>query len=487
MSKRVEPPVTNCDLLVRGARLFDGTGAPPRVADVAVAGDRILAVGDLGERYKSGNVVEASGLGLAPGFIDAHTHDDRAVLSSPGMPMKVSQGVTSVIGGNCGVSLAPLTGVDPPPPLNLLGDRSWFKFPTMAQYLQTVEDSPAAVNISVFAGHTSLRAGAMDSLDRPATRSEIAAMAAKLDECLDAGCIGMSTGLAYPPAINAPTDEVVALCEVVSAHNGIYATHMRNEKAQVVQSVEETVSIGERAKVPVVISHHKCTGRDNWGLTVQTLARIEQARRGARINLDVYPYTASSTVLIEEWAAGAESVRVTWSEPHPEINGRDLYDISREWELDMPATVAKLQPAGAIYFQMDEADLQRVLQFQDAMVGSDGLPHDAVPHPRLWGTFPRVLGHYARELGVLSMEEAVRRMTSVPAKVFGLQDRGEVCPGAFADLVLFDPDNVLDRASFDCPTQAAAGILQVWVNGQSVWADGAASGNRPGRVLRRTA
>ncbi len=311
-------------------------------------------------------------------------------------------------------------------------------------------------------------------------------MAARLAECLSAGALGLSTGLAYPPANAAPTDEVVALCDVIAESGGIYATHMRDEKAGVVDSVKETVDIGRRAGVPVVISHHKCTGRPNWGRSKQTLELIAQARRRQPVNLDVYPYTASSTVLIEQWVGGAEKVKVTWSEPHPEMNGKDLTDICHEWELPMPETVARLQPAGAIYFQMDEADLRRILCFERAMIGSDGLPHDAVPHPRLWGTFPRVLGHYVRDLGLLSLEEAVHKMTGVPAAVFGLVDRGQLRPGAFADLVLFNPDAVIDRAGFDKPTETSSGIEKVWVNGQLVWEDAQETGHHPGRLLRRT-
>lgn len=475
------------DLLIENATVIDGTGAPRRVADVAVTGDRIEAVGDLSGNCEAAVRRNASGLVLAPGFIDAHTHDDRAVLSSPDMRMKVSQGVTTVIGGNCGVSLAPLTGIEPPPPLNLLGGKDWYRFASMREYTQAVDASPPAVNIAVFAGHTTLRAGACADLQAPASAAEIDQMTERLAECLDGGCIGLSTGLAYPPALNAPTDEVVALCDVIADRGGIYATHMRNEKEGVIDSINETIDIGKRASVPVVISHHKCTGRPNWGKSQQTLALIEAARAGQTVDLDVYPYTASSTVLIEAWVGGAEKVLVTWSEPHPEVNGMDLSDICAQWGLGIPETVTRLQPAGAIYFQMDEADLQRILCFDRAMVGSDGLPHDAVPHPRLWGTFPRVLGHYSRDLGLLSLEQAINKMTGIPAGVFGLSDRGEIRPGACADLVLLDPDTVIDRATFETPTEPAAGIEEVWVNGTAVWRNSECSGARPGRMLRREA
>ncbi|MDH3414121.1 MAG: amidohydrolase family protein, partial [Gammaproteobacteria bacterium] len=301
------------------------------------------------------------------------------------------------------------------------------------------------------------------------------------------GCIGMSTGLAYPPAINAPTDEVVQLATCVARHGGIYTTHMRNERDGVVDSVRETLEIGKRANVPVVISHHKCSGRENFGLTKKTLPLIAEARKRQQVNLDVYPYTASSTVLLADWVGGAEKVLVTWSEPHPECAGRVFEDIRREWGVSVEEAAERLQPAGAIYYQMDEADLRRVLAFEDAMIGSDGLPHDTHPHPRLWGTFPRVLGHYVREEKLFPLEQAVRRMTSVPAAVFGLKDRGALRQGAYADLVIFDPEAVIDAATFESPTLMAPGIDRVMVNGRPVWQEGASTDARPGRVLSRAA
>ena len=477
---------TTCDLLIHSGDVIDGTGAARAHLDVAVTGDRIVAVGDhLDLHIDATSKIDASGLVVAPGFIDAHTHDDRAVLSGPDMTPKVSQGVTSVVTGNCGASLAPFAGREPPPPMNLLGDASWYRFPTMREYMAAVEASPPALNLAPLVGHTALRAVAMDDVYRAATAPEITRMEALLDEALEAGCIGMSTGLAYPPAFEAPTDEVVALASRLGAHGGIYATHMRDEAAGVLESVRETLEIGERAGVPVVISHHKCSGRESWGMSRDTLAAIARARARQSVNLDVYPYVASSTVLLADWVAGAERVIVTWSEPRPECEGRDFERIRSEWGCTMEEAVERLSPAGAIYFKMDEEDLRRILRFQDAMIGSDGLPHDTFPHPRLWGTFPRVLGHYCRDLGLFSLEEAVYRMTGVPARVFGLTGRGALRPGAFADIVLFDPDRIADEADFGAPTRPARGIYQVIVNGKQVWRGGEWTGAKPGRVLRR--
>ena len=477
---------TTCDLLIHSGDVIDGTGAARAHLDVAVAGDRIVAVGDhLDLHIDATSKIDASGLIVAPGFIDAHTHDDRAVLSGPDMTPKVSQGVTSVVTGNCGASLAPFAGREPPPPMNLLGDASWYRFPTMREYMDAVEASPPALNLAPLVGHTALRAAAMDDVYRAATAAEITHMETLLDEALAAGCIGMSTGLAYPPALEAPTDEVVALASRLGAHGGLYATHMRDESSGVLDSIRETLEIGERAGVPVVISHHKCSGRANWGRSRDTLAAIARARAKQSVNLDVYPYVAGSTVLLADWIADAERVLVTWSAPHPDLRGRDFESIRSEWGCSVEEAVERLSPAGGIYFKMDEEDLRRILRFQDAMIGSDGLPHDTFPHPRLWGTFPRVLGRYSRDLGLFSLEEAVYRMTGVPARVFGLADRGAVRSGAFADIVLFDPERISDEADFSAPTRPARGIYQVIVNGKQVWRGGEWTGAKPGRILRR--
>ena len=476
-----------CDLILRGGTVIDGTGAPRRAVDVAVDGDRIAAVGRL-DAMRATREVDASGLVVAPGFIDAHTHDDRAVLSDPGMACKVSQGVTTVVTGNCGVSLAPLTGCEPPPPLNLLGGEDWYRFPTFAAYREELEGSPPALNVAMQVGHTALRALVMDGVDRPATPAEIARMVELADEGMRAGCIGFSTGLAYPPARNAPTEEVIALAHRVAAHGGMHSTHMRDEEGGVLDSIRETMRIGRETSVAIVISHHKCAGRENWGRTRETLALIAEAQAEQSLDLDVYPYVAGSTVLLMEIVSRSEKVLVSWSEPHPEVAGRPLDAIAREWGCEVERAVERLQPAGGIYFMMDEDDLARILAFPGAMIGSDGLPHDVFPHPRLWGTFPRVLGRYARDQGLVGLEDAVYRMSGKPAAVFGLDGRGEVGVGAHADLVLFDPDEIADTATFEEPARPAAGIRSVYVNGREVWADGAAvvsSGPGPGRLLRR--
>ncbi|MEE8545100.1 MAG: D-aminoacylase [Alphaproteobacteria bacterium] len=484
MTDETAPPA-RCDLAISGATVIDGTGAPGVAADVAVTAERIVGVGDLAGTVAM-REIEASGLVLAPGFIDVHTHDDRALLATPEMAMKVSQGVTTVVVGNCGVSLSPLIPVGaPPPPLDLLGEADDYRFPTVAEYARALERSPPATNAGVLVGHSTLRVGAMADLGRAASEAEIAAMRERLAEGMAAGAIGFSSGLFYRPSAAASTDETAALAEVAGAAGGLYTAHIRDEADRVAEALEEAFEIGRRARAQVVISHHKVSGTRNFGRTVETLALFERARASQPIGLDVYPYVAASTVLDPALLRDATRTLVTWSKARPDLAGRELSEIAELLGCDEGEAAARLQPAGAVYFLMDEADVRRVLSNSHAMIGSDGLPHDIHPHPRLWGTFPRVLGHYARELGLFPLEEAVRRMTGLSAQVFGFADRGTVRPGAFADLVLFDAGAVRDEATFDEPLRAAAGIELVMVNGETVWQGGESSGARPGRVLRR--
>jgi len=473
------------DLIVRGGTLYDGTGAPGRRADVGVTGDRIAAVGDL-SAATADQVFDAAGKAVAPGFIDVHTHDDRALLSNPDMAMKTSQGVTTVVVGNCGVSLSPLS-IDrrPPPPLDLLGDADWYRFPRMADYMAAVDAAPAAVNAACLVGHGTLRVGAMDDLLRPATPAEIDAMKERLAEGLAAGAIGMSTGLFYRPANAAPTEEVIALAELLEPARALYTTHMRDEGEGVMDSLQETFRIGREAGVRAIISHHKVIGTPNFGRSQETLALIERTRGEQDIGLDCYPYVAASTVLDSNRLERCSRVMVTWSTKHPDVSGRDLADIAAEWGISQVEAVDRLNPAGAIYFMMDEADVRRILSYPHTIVASDGLPHDSHPHPRLWGTFPRVLGHYSRDVGLFPLEEAVRRMTTLPAERFGLTGRGRIAVGAHADITVFDPETVIDSATFEAPATPARGIERVFVNGKAVWAGGASTGARPGRLLRR--
>ena len=474
----------HADLLIRNARLIDGTGGPSREGGLAIEDDSIVALGDV-SAISASSEIDAGGKALAPGFIDVHTHDDRALLSDPLMTCKVSQGVTTVVAGNCGVSLAPLA-IDrrPPPPLDLVCEQGAGFFPEFGDYLAALDAEPPAVNALCQVGHASLRVGAMDSLDRAADAGEVKTMCARLEKALEAGAIGLSTGLYYAPAVAAPTEEVVELAKVAGGKEAIHSTHMRDEGDHIVESLEETFHIGREGRVPVVISHHKCSGASNFGRSVETLPIIEQARQKQPLGLDAYPYVAGSTVLESDRLMESSRIIVTWSKARPEVSGRDLTDIAEEMGLPLKETADALSPAGGIFFMMDEEDVRRILAFPHTMIGSDGLPHDEFPHPRLWGTFPRVLGHYARDVGLFSLEQAVHKMTGLSAGRFGLRDRGVLRVGAKADMVLFDPETVIDSATFEDPKRPAAGIEQVWVNGRAVWRDGATTGDRPGRAVR---
>jgi len=485
MSTRFAPAAATFDLVIADAWVLDGSGGPGYRADVAVDGERIAAIGapdSLHGRQRE----DARGLALAPGFIDVHTHDDRAVLDDPGVFNKLSQGVTTVIAGNCGISLAPWRADrEPPAPLSLIGGQADFRFERFRDYLDAVDAARPAVNVAAMVGHSTLRIAEVADLGRAADAAEIERMRARLREAMQAGAIGFSSGLFYQPSRAAPNSEVIELVRESGAHGGVYASHLRDEYDGVLEAIDEAVDAGEAARTPVVLSHHKCAGPANWGRTVETLARIDERRRRHWVGLDAYPYTAGSTVLDPDYVDGLIRILVSWSTPHPEQAGRDLSDIAADWRVDQKEAARRLHPAGAVYFQMREDDVRRVLSHDRTMIGSDGLPHDAHPHPRLWGAFPRVLGHYCRDEGLFHLPEAVRRMTALSADSFGLKRRGRIAPGLAADLVLFDPDTIADRATFAEPKQAAAGIRAVWVGGACALRDAHATGERRGRVLRR--
>ena len=475
------------DLCIDGATVVDGSGAPAYVADVGVRGGTIAAIGQLA-KSPAQQRINANGQVLSPGFIDVHTHDDRALLIAGMMESKLSQGVTTVVTGNCGLSLAPgrLRGAIPPP-LDLIATPDWLRFARFGDYLQALEEGAIAVNAMCLVGHLTLRANVMDSLDRAATDAECATMRQLLAEALAAGAWGMSTGTFYAPARHASADEIVAVGEPLRGAGGIYATHMRNEAEQVCESLEETFSIGRRLGVRVLISHHKLAGIANHGRSRETLELIAATMQRQPVSLDAYPYHASSTVLRPEFIARASAVRVSWSEKHPDQAGRLLADIAADWQCDQDTAAGRLMPAGAIYFMMDEEDVRRILAFPKTMIGSDGMPHDDSPHPRLWGTFPRVLGHYCREQQLFDLATAIHKMSGLPASELGLSGRGTIAENHAADLVLFDPQTVTDAASYDEPRSAATGISHVWVNGRLAYTPGVLHDQSAGQLLRRPA
>ena len=317
------------DLVIRNATVVDGTRTPRYQADIGVHAGKIAAIGKIPDKGKS--EINAAGQIAAPGFIDAHTHDDRLMLSSPDMSPKVSQGVTTVVAGNCGISLAPAPkGMRAPVavPLDLLDDEGgWFRFGTFRQYVQELKAKPAATNCALLVGHSMLRVQTMDGVDRPASKAEIAKMRDLVAEAMEAGAIGLSTGLYYEPARAAPTEEVIEICRPLTERNGIYCTHMRDEGDRVVESLEESFRIGRELGVAVVISHHKVVGAGNHGRSAETLPIIEKAMRSQPIGLDCYPYHASSTILSTGRTGNATKVLVTWSKPHPEVAGMELTEI----------------------------------------------------------------------------------------------------------------------------------------------------------------
>jgi N-acyl-D-amino-acid deacylase len=471
-----------------GATVFDGTGAPGVVRDVAVSGDRIVDITD------EGPVIDGTGLALAPGFVDVHTHDDAAVLVEPEHRCKTMQGVTSVIVGNCGMGIAPhgvalrmfaawTPGLDELDPWD--GHRG---------YLDRLDASPASCNVGVLVGHGSIRAAAHADLDQ---------MRALVREGMDAGALGLSTGLIYEPGRYATTEEVIEVAREANA--GLYTTHMRNEADQLLEAVAEAIRIGEEAGIRVQISHHKASGRANWGRVRESLAMIDDARtRGIDVAIDQYPYTAGSTSLFAVVQNGSldgagegglgdlapDQVLVASAVGHPEWEGLHLGEVADAVGMTPRAAadhvIAATSGAALVVLEsMSEDDVRTVMRHPQTMIGSDGIPAPGKPHPRLWGTFPRVLGRYARDERVLELADAVRRMTSLPCETFGLTDRGVVRAGAFADLVLFDPATVADVGTYQDPAQPPTGIAAVIVNGEVVVRDREHTGARPGRTLRR--
>ena len=476
-----------CHLLIRGGKVVDGSGAPAVQADVAVESSKIAAVGDL-SGWQADEVWEAAGRVVAPGFIDVHTHDDLAIFQDRSHRPKLSQGVTTVVAGNCGISIAPFRSPqDLPPPFPLLGGLEDYAFPEIADYRQAFEARPAAVNVGLLTGHGNLRMEALDGdYERAAEDDEIEAMGQRLRHAVAQGSLGLSTGLAYPNCQAAPTAELVGIAKhIADQDDALFCCHMRDEGDDVLEAISETLEIGREGGLAVVISHFKCAGTRNYGRSSETLAALDAAAKTQRVGLDLYPYTASSTSLLPAYIRESEDVVVTDSRPYPEAKGRRLAEIAEEWDCSLADAAERLYPAGAIYFQMSEEDVERIMAYPKTMIGSDGLPGTEHPHPRLWGTFPRVLGRYSRERGVLGLEDAVHRMTGLSAETFRLKDRGLVKPGYAADLVVFDPEMILDRATFEDPKQEAAGIDLVVVNGQPAWRDGDSTGLYPGAFLAR--
>ncbi len=471
------------DLIIRNGTLIDGTNGPRRQADVAMQAGRIVEIGAISGRGR--DELDARGLIVAPGFIDAHTHDDLAVLVEPEMTPKVSQGVTTCVCGNCGVSAAPMPDGRLPEPLNLVSLTKLARFHKTADYLEALRATPCAVNTVPLLGHSALRASVMDDVFRAASATEIKAMRGLAEQALREGFHGISTGTFYASAAHADIHEIIAVCEPLRTLGGVFATHMRNETDKVVDSINETAAIGRALGVRAIISHHKVAGVINYGRSSETLGVIDGLRKQQALGLDCYPYSASSTVLRADRVLIAERTLLTHSKPYPQYAGREVGELRRELGLSVEAVCDLLQPAGAVYFMMSEADVERILQYPGTMIGSDGIPLQEKPHPRLWGTFPRVLGHYARNRKLFPLETAVFKMTGLVAREFGLAGRGVIAAGNAADITIFDADTVIDKATFDEPALPSEGIHCVIVNGVIAWQQGEHRA-RPGQLLARS-
>ena len=493
---------TRYDLLIRGGRVIDGTGAPAHDADVAVIAGRIAAVGEaLGEAER---VIDAAGQVIAPGFIDVHSHDDVALLNNPGLDFKVAQGVTTVICGNCGAGAAPATdrlkefyrrGFE-----GILGPVQDFTWRGLGEFYNEVRDAGPSVNAAFLVPHGALRIATMGLERRPPDDSELARMKELVAEGMAAGALGLSTGLIYVPGTFAQTDELIALAKVVAEFGGLYVSHIRNEGRRLLEAAKEAIHIGEEAGIPVQISHYKASGRENWGRTQQSLELIDEAReRGLDVTIDVYPYAASSTALAAIAPRGQlgsttnpNDILIASVKRQHLYEGKRLDDLADMMDLPVDAAIRRLldeeeNSVVVVMFNMDEADVRRVIQHPTCMIGSDGIPSPmGKPHPRLYGTFPRVLDHYVRQEQLLSLEEAVRRMTSLPAAKFRLADRGQVRIDAWADLVIFEPEKVIDHATYDDPRRYPSGISYVLVNGDVVVEQGAPSSRPAGRVVARS-
>lgn len=521
-------------LLLRNAKIVDGTSSPWFWGDVALEGERIVAIGR-GLTASGARVIDLHGLVLAPGFIDMHSHSDDTILVNPLAESKVRQGITTEVIGNCGYSLAPLVGgaIDSIT-YDLEGYGITPDWSSFGEYLQRIADNGTAVNIAALVGHGTIRQAVIGPGQRKPSRQELAAMGRLVSQSIDEGAFGMSTGLIYPPSCYADTDEIVELAKSVAGKGGIYASHIRCEGAGVVDATKEAISVGRQAGVKVQISHLKSGAHENWGKVRETLKIMENARAlGIDVSCDVYPYIASSTglsvILPNQVFSGGdekaiqrlrdkdtlsgirghveeeEGLKVGWDKTViasvgekrnkifegkslseiAEITGKDPFTAAIDLLIDEALSVQ------VVRFIMCEEDVTFVLSSRLSCIGTDasarapyGFLGMGKPHPRAYGTFPRVLGRYVRDMGILRLEEAVRKMTSMPAERLGLWDRGLIRPGMVADLVAFDLDTVEDKATYADPHRYPNGIMWVIVSGEPVVEQGEHTGRLPGKVLR---
>ena len=485
-------------ILIVNAQVIDGTGSPARPAAVRIVDDKITAVGTL-TPTSSDSVVDAHGLVLAPGFIDDHSHHDGGLFQHPEALAAVSQGITTIVVGQDGSSHLPL-----------------------AAYFDSLERTPAAINVASYSGHGTIRRAVMgEDYKRLAKPDEITRMQVLLRQDMAAGALGLSSGLEYDPGIYSNTDELVELATVASASHGRYISHMRNEEEGVFDAVHELLTIGEKAHLPVEVSHMKLAMKELWGQSTRLIAMLDSARAaGIQVTADVYPYTAWHSDLTVNFPkrdfndtaysryvlreiVPADGLILTSFAPHPDYVGQTLAQIALARKADPAVTLLNLihesqQYADAHHLQVDddsvqgvigasmsEGDVDRIVQWPYTSFCTDGALDSR--HPRGIGSYPRILGRFVREQHVLTLPEAIRKATSLAAANVGIANRGTIAPGNYADLVLFDPATVLDRATYTEPHLVSTGIERVWVNGQVVWGNAQTTANHPGRVVRRAA
>jgi N-acyl-D-amino-acid deacylase len=526
------------DLIIRNATIVDGTGNLWFQGDVAIAGTSIAAVGRV--TGEASRVIDATGLCVCPGFIDVHAHGDFTPFDKTIVDYKLRQGITTEVNGNCGFSAAP---VDPSTVGLVRRYVEGFIAPeqgvpwnwrSLGEYLDRITQAQLAINIAPLIGHGALRAAAMGYEQRAPSAAELDTMQALMRESMEQGAFGLSTGLVYVPGTYAQTDEIIAIAKVAARYGGLYATHMRNEAERLFEAFDEAIQIGRRAELPVQISHHKAAGKPNHGKIRETLKRLEDERaHGLEITVDQYPYTAGSTTLasvLPPWAQvggvpkilerlrdpatrreikaamaadsqhGENMIRgCSWDEiliasvksaPNKACEGKSLQQIAEMRQEEPLESVFNLLvdeecAVAMIMFTMSEEDVRTVMRHPATMIGTDGIWSHGKPHPRIYGTYPRILGTYVREQRLLSLEEAVRKMTSFPAQKFGLWRKGIVREGMDADVVIFDPDTIAERSSFEDPHQYPAGLPYVILNGQVVVDQERYTGKLAGKVVQK--
>jgi len=529
------------DLVIRNARIVDGTGNPYYLAHIAVSQGRIVKIDRHVDPGGARKVIDADGMVACPGFFDTHSHDDAYLIAKPNCDDKVLQGVTTEVIGNCGYSLAPLSEEHHADLRNIAriigGDHmpeNVWRIRSFADYLAELERVKPGINVVPLVGHAAIRIAVMGMEQRDPTAAELGEMKSLTAKAMEEGAFGLSAGLIYVPANYAKTEEIIELVRIVGQYHGLYTTHLRSEGDDVMEAIEEALSIGQAGQVRVVISHHKVMGRGNWGRSVETLQKFEEARAGGQeVVCDQYPYTAGSTYLAallppsiqaggyeayceklkdpnlrrvvvnqiedddrDQWenmikAAGFEGVVITEIREHREYIGKSIAEIAKfegkdPYDVFFDLLIEEGEGVGVILHYMDEQDVQRILKSPLAMVGTDGFPDfgESKVHPRQTGTFPKILGRYVREQGLIRLEEAIRKMTSLPAQTFRIKKKGLLKEGLDADIVIFDPDTVLDRATFDDPRQKPEGIVWVLINGEVAVEEGLVTGATSGKVLR---